>query len=334
MRASRLRWTIVLALLVCARMSGAADDRIQSALTGVETEEERRARLRVERMERTLDELHTLPMAEQIRRRADLERDLERLAEQVSGTKHENKAVYWLAEWRLVHRHGEEVQPLLERLAGLRYPAYKTLGQVLRVRLMLTRGDTREARRLAERVVGRVPEFAPVLDLVSFHEQVGELAPRLPGRDLRGGAGDDPLRERAEPWLLVAFAELSDPEQRYLVGRYAVELAREEYRGRVGFICVGLGGDPLGTMTRFAELGADDHAGLLWSNPNDDDASGAWRSAWRFPEPPAVVLLGPDRRIMAIDPPIARLRPLGGLEPDDDPGRSTRTLWRGRYGSR
>ena len=64
-----------------------------------------------------------LPPRERRERELTMEPRLERAVEIATGTRMENKAVYYLANWRYTYREGEGVDPLLTRLNGLTSPA-------------------------------------------------------------------------------------------------------------------------------------------------------------------------------------------------------------------
>lgn len=333
MRSIRLpstTWSVVVLLLVWAPLYCAAVAPRVVLPDGHMDPATERALAAMMAVEDELSELRSLDPARRRQRQEGMLRSLERLRERAAGTRVENKALYYLADWQATHGDRNEAWRLLDQLAALESPAYSLLGQVLRVRLMLDRGRVQDARPLAEDVIGRAPEFAPVLDLVTLHERVGQPAPRTHGRALTGGP-EDPARSRAAPWLLYCFVVLADGDQRFAVASLLQELAREPYAETILPVIVSFDGDPLTALGTLRSLAEDTEVDLLWANPAPGGEADEWRRAWRLSSPPLRVLLDPARNIMAIDPSIERLRPLVGLDPDDNGLRRPRAVtWRGR----
>ncbi|MFW5750979.1 MAG: hypothetical protein ACOCZK_04950 [Planctomycetota bacterium] len=284
----------------------------------------------IERFERKLDEYRMLPPEERWDREARLESQLERLLERAKGTRYENKALYYLASWRMRFANGENVPPLLERIRQSDRPSYKQLAAVLSARHSLMRGRIAEAKQTAVNVTAEIPEFTPLMQLIAFHERIGVPAPRIPAQNLTGGPRD-PLTARTEPWLLVCFIDLSEPEQRFQIASLIEELDAPDYRDRLRLVCVSFDGNPLGAMTRLGEIEHGAEVDLLWANPNQDGDAAAWREQWRLPELPTTVLLGPapTRTIMGIDPQVNQLRQLVGRAKQEKPKPRQRTGWGG-----
>ena len=57
-----------------------------------------------------------------------------------------------------------------------------------------------------------------------------------------------------------------------------------------------------------------DRIGVFWVNPNDAEERQAWDEAWALPALPTWVLLGPDRRIMAVEPSTEEIRAIFSLK--------------------
>lgn len=287
----------------------------------------------VDAIDAALAEARSLPPAERRQREAGLGRSLEKLVKTCADTKHLNKALYLLAAWQLAHTDGETVGALLDRLADNPYQAYQQAARMLRVQWLIGRGNLEAARAEAEALALQVPEFAGARDLVAFHEQLGKPAPRTAGMPLAGAAADPATRP--EPFLLYYFASTLDDEERYQLGTYLEELQRVEYLGVVRLVCVLSGGNPLTAAAVLRELPGSDHVDLLWASPGADGEARAWAEAWKLPGLPASVLLGPERTILAIQPPAQQLRvlvgkPLPGKRPASgraNPPRTGKTPW-------
>jgi hypothetical protein len=219
------------------------------------------------------------------------------------GTKFENKNLYWLAFWRLTYSAGDgaDVDQLLDRLERLPSPSWKASGSSLRVQLRLHQGRIREARALAEPLVARIKEFSWLLDQVAFHESIGQMAPRVPGRNLNGGA-QDPLAGR-EPWVVYLFVEQFNDSAAFLAGSYRAVIAALKPPSQARLVVVTFEGSALEPVARLRRLTPGDNLpDLLWANPNQGGDADAWRARWKLPPSlPHACLIGPDRSIMAVD---------------------------------
>lgn len=295
----------ILLALIC--LSGCGDG-VRSQGTGVEevanpaAEAEREARARdrriqqlVEEVEAELDTLSRLPPVERDRRYRQFGPRLERLIDQVKGTRLENKAVYLLADWRLVYDRGRGDRPteeLLDRIEVLPSPAFKSAGRALRVQLRLRQGRLGEAKQLATALAAELPEAKPLLALVAFHQRIGGPPGRLSGTPLDGPAWD-PASE-PQRWLLYLFLAGSDDEAAGQVALWAAACA-----GRAKLVVVTADGAPLAAAARLRSAGAE---ALLWASPGDRGDLGDWVKTWALPMLPcsALVSSGPERRLMAV----------------------------------
>ena len=318
-------------LCLCVPLSFAADGQrdAQVQLPGHLSETEVEAQKAVREVRIELETIRRLSPEERFEKAARMERTLERLVRDVAGTRLASTALYWLAEWRFIYGDIDSVGGLLDQLESAPGHGYKGPARILRVRLFLRQGQTQRARSHVEQIMVKAPEFAPMLELVAFHERAGEPAPKVEGRNLNGTVVE-PLTERREPFLIVCFANLGDPMQRFFVERIFTELEREEYQDRIRPIIVSFDGDPLGALTEMRQLTEREDIDLMWANPNPGGDGERWEAEWQLPQRPVTVLLGPDRSMIAVDPTVERLRPLVGLEPDDDP--RTRSSTRRRFG--
>ena len=299
-------------LLLCCVMVPALGETVLSGhdLRPLVPQREVEASASIDAMDDKLAAIRKLPPAERYAREAGLERSLEQLVVACTDTKHLNKSLYLLAAWRLAYAGGDRVESLLDRIAETKYLAYQRAARGLRVQWLLSQGNIVEARKAADALAIDVPEFAPLRDQVTFHEQISKPAPRTAGMPL-GGAPKDP-GTRPEHFLLYHFSNGLDDEGIYRLGVYLNELKRPEYAGVVRLVCVVCGGNPLTTAAAMQGVPGADQVDLLWASPGADGEARAWADAWKLPALPASVLLGPDRSIIAIEPAATDLRALVG----------------------
>jgi hypothetical protein len=249
-----------------------------------------------------LQRLAGLPAAERRQRELALEPRLERATELAKDTRLENKAVYYLANWRYSYREGEGSEALLNRLGGLSSPAMKTIGVRLRVLLLLRQGKIVEAKKMAQSLVAEVPEFSPLLERVTFHETIGAAAPKITGRNLSGGP-DEPVTKRSEPWLFYLFVDSIDDNSLFLIERYLDALAVLPPDQR-RLVCVTFESNLLSATTRMRAYARSSEVDLLWASPGENGNAKEWATAWKLPtQNPHIALLGPgpDRSIMAVE---------------------------------
>ncbi len=243
-----------------------------------------------------------LPPPARRERELTLEPRLEKVVEVAAGTRMENKAVYYLANWRYTYRDGEGVEQLLTRLNGLSSPAMKSTGVRLRVLLLLRQGRVGEAKTMATALVADVPEFSPLLERVLFHETIGASAPKVTSRNLTGGP-DEPVTKRAETWLFYLFVDTIDEASLFLIERYLDALAVLPADQR-RLVCVTFESNLLSATTRIRNHPRASDIDLLWASPGDNGNATEWRTAWKLPsQNPHIALLGPgpDRTIMAVE---------------------------------
>jgi hypothetical protein len=319
----RLAAALAASLLLLASCDTAGrSDGLPSADPGLPPPATKEQNLEAERLMVELDQevaaMHGLPPESLKARELAFGKRLEAALRTTIGTKFENKNLYWLAFWRLTYSSGDgaDVEQLLDRLERLPSPSWKASGSSLRVQLRLHQGRIREARALAEPLVLRIKEFSWLLDQVAFHESIGQMAPRLPGHSLTGGA-EDPLAGR-EPWVVYLFVEQFNDSAAFLAGAYRTAIASLTPPSQVRLVVVTFEGTALEPVARLRRL---DPAGglpdLLWANPNKGGDADAWRTRWKLPPSlPHACLIGPDRSIMAVDiTPEALSRQLGAARP-------------------
>ncbi len=317
---------LILILLTVAPVLAAGQDTPRPA----STERELEARRLLDEIEQELAAARTLGPAERRAKELRFERNLERAIDKAATTRHANKACYLLAAWRMSYADGKGVPELLGRIDTSGYPAYQQAAKQLRVRWLLRKGSPAEARALATALVVAVPEFASLLDLCTFHEQVGKAAPRTAGEPLAGAPADPGTRP--EPWLVYHFTRSLAGDDGWLVQQWLDELARPDYAGKARLVCVVSAANPLAAVAELHALPGAQGVDLLWANPSPDGDAGRWQAAWKLPDLPATVLLGPQRTILAVQPVPADLRVLVGGAPSTPAtpaasGRTTRPGW-------
>ena len=204
----------------------------------------RQARLRIAAMQEKIASLQQLPPAERFRHSADMGLKLERLTNQVSGTRYENQAVYWLAEWSLNHRPVDEALRLILRLDQLPYEAFKQSNRVLLVQALIKQGQLDQAEVVCQALMEDMPEAAASWQLIQFHRQVGLPSPALHGKNLRGGSSN-PLHDRPEPWIYAVFFQPGDAQQLWYLEQQLNEFADPAYHGRLAIVLIAMDGDPL-----------------------------------------------------------------------------------------
>ena len=298
---------VLIAMVVIGPLGAANQDNPPAVSTAREAD----ARRQLDAIEQELSEARSLGPAERRARELRFERNLERAVDQAKATKHANKACYLLAAWRMAYADGAGVPDLLDRIDTSGYPAYQQAAKQLRVRWLLRRGRPAEARALANELVATVPEFASLLDLCTFHEQIGAAAPRTAGEPLAGAPADPATRP--EPWLVYHFTPGFTGDDGWLVQQWLDELARPEYAGKARLVCVVAAANPLTAAAELRALPGAAGVDLLWANPAVDGDAQSWQAAWKLPDLPATVLLGPQRTILAAQPVPADLRVLVGI---------------------
>jgi hypothetical protein len=253
-------------------------------------------------IEDELTRLAALPPAARRQREEALEPRLNRALEAATGTRLENKAVFYLANWRYSFRDGDGTEALLNRLYSLPSPAMKSLGTRLRVLLLLRQGKVTDAKAMAQSLVAEVPEFAPLMQRVVFHESIGAAAPKVVSRNLSGGP-DEPVSKRSEVWLFYLFIDALDDNSIYLIDRYLDSLSVLPPDQR-RLVCVTFESNLLGATTRLRSHPRASEIDLLWASPGETGNAKEWQTAWKLPAgTPHLALLGPgpDRTIMAVE---------------------------------
>lgn len=228
--------------------------------------------------------------------------ELESALARTEGTSAENKVLLWLADWRLRYGGGTGVREALDRLEASKFPKVKAFGERLRVEWLLRSGDVRQARTRATRLVERIPEFEPLLNLVSLHERIGQPPPRTAGTNASGGP-DDPAT-RTEPWVLYLFIPTLDTESRWQLTRWLREAGSTGYANSVRLVLVTSDGTPLSALTKTRDLPYAQLLDVLWASPAAAGDGEQWRTAWNLASGQgAAVLLGPGPKRLIVAAP-------------------------------
>ncbi len=278
-------------------------------------ERETKAMQHMEEFETLIQDIRLLPATERPTAWQAMGRDLEKLVRRCTGTTLQNKAWYLMAQWHLEHGDGATAaMPFLTRIRNSEYPAYGNAARALEVYVQLEQGDIKQARLIAEQVSSDIPEFSNLLVLVSFYERIGQAAPRTAGRGIASGRTDP--AESPTPWLLYCFCNLESKTDRLLVRHLANMLNSDdpEQDALIKLVLVSFSANPLAVLGHFRDLPSHAQHELLWANPGSGGDAEAWRSSWGLPKTPLSVLLGPDRRILAIEPGAKELGILLGRE--------------------
>lgn len=215
------------------------------------------------------------------------------------GTRYENKPLYMLAQWTLVHGGAEapaEVLRMMDRLDVLPAPAYRNAGKALRVQALLRLGRMAEARQIAEALQRDLPELG-ALARVRWHEMVGQASPPLPGAAVAGSEPDDAA------FVLVCFIAMPDAESEAWM-----KPLRQAAGAQTRVVAVATAGDLLAAASIASAWGVD----VRWLRQGDPSLA-----AWSVPALPSSALLGPGPRrlVLAVDPQPADLRRVGGQAP-------------------
>jgi hypothetical protein len=242
-----------------------------------------------------------LPAREKYAAEAGLRSRLMRACELAAGTRLENKAVFFYANWRFAYDDGEGVDGLLNQLASLTSPALKRSGERLRVLLRLRQGKIEEAKSLAAPLIAEVPEYSPLQDVIAFYETVGKVAPTMSGTNANGGVAE-PVTQRSENWLLYVFTDAVDDATIFLLQRYLSAFSALPTNER-RIVCVTSEANLLAVTAKVRSLPFADQLEVLWINPHGENNVAAWRKNWKLPpQHPHTALLGPgpQRVIMGV----------------------------------
>jgi hypothetical protein len=257
----------------------------------------RTAEAAISDLERTLDGYRRLPPAQALEKQRAIGPRADAVAGICAGTRFENKAVYFQAQW---HFNFDDtcagVEALLDRLEGLEKPIYKQNGRALRVQLQLRQGRLITARAKAEALATELPEFAFLLDLVRWHERVGGIV------EVTGGPGLDGLpsepKNTSESHLLYLLLSVWNEQSAFTVQRYQAALAATD-ASQVRLVLVIGDGDPQRIRDALAQMAGSVPVSVILARSLS--AAQTLNEAWMPPLDAFTVLLGPTRRIVAVE---------------------------------
>ena len=299
----------------------------------ISIEEQFEAEHAVRLLDDELRRLQTLPAKERLKLELDMGNQLKRLERKIRGTKANNRLLYILANWQVTYDTKEAIATI-EQLQSSPYKMHKGTLDLIRIRYHLKTGDTPRARALVDKVTNRIPEFAPVADLVALYEQIGGEAPNMEGNNLSGGP-KNPIKDRPEPFLFIQFITLTNDWQRLHFEKMCAELQREEYKDKFRVICVTFDSKYIEGLRYWNELSQGQQWELFWANPGPKGDASTWEHTWGVLSRPNSLLLGVDRNILDVNPKIEDLQTLAGVpvgtssKKDDGPKKGPRSKRKG-----
>ena len=248
-------------------------------------------------LERTLETLRSLPPAEALVQQRAIGPRVDAVAGTCAGSRFENKAVYYQAQW---HFNFDDtcagVDGMLDRLDALEKPIFKQNGRALRVQLQLRQGRLITARARAEALAVELPEFAFLLDLVRWHERIGGIVESTGGPGLDGQPID--AKNASEGHLLFLLLSVWNEQAAFTVQRYQAALAASG-ASDVRLVLVIGDGDPRRIREALASITEGAPVSVVLARSLE--AAQALNEAWKPPLDNFTVLLGPTRRIVAVE---------------------------------
>ncbi len=248
-------------------------------------------------LERTLDGFRSLPPAAGLEQQRASGPRVDAVADTCAGTRFENKAVYYQAQW---HFNFDDtctgVDGLLDRLDALEKPIFKQNGRALRVQLQLRQGRLITARARAEALAAELPEFAFLLDLVRWHERIGGIVEVTGGPGLDGQPID--AKNASEGHVLFLLLSVWNEQAAFTVQRYQAALATSGVND-VRLVLVIGDGDPRRIREALALIAAGAPVSVVLARSLE--AAQRLNDAWKPPLDNFTVLLGPSRRIVAVE---------------------------------
>lgn len=299
----RLMFLPFVVMVVVPMLGGCGDSRPPSVATPNSIDppapdvRARQAETAIVDLERTLESLRGLPPAQGLEQQRAIGPRVDATVGICAGTRFENKAVYYQAQW---HFNFDDscagVDAMLDRLEALEKPIYKQNGRALRVQLQLRQGRLITARAKAEKIADDVPEFAFLLDLVSWHERVGGIVDLTSGPGLDGQMTDP--QTAIEGRLLYLLVSVWNERGAFTVRRYHEALAALSGADCRLVLVIG-DGDPRRIRDDLALLTGTVPTTVILSRSLAEAQT--LNDAWKPPLDGFTVLLGPKRRIAAVE---------------------------------
>lgn len=257
----------------------------------------RQAEKEINDLERTLESIRALSPAVGLEQQRAIGPRVDATVSVCAGTRFENKAVYYQAQW---HFNFDDtcagVDAMLDRLEGLEKPIFKQNGRALRVQLQLRQGRMITARAKAESVAEDVPEFAFLLDLVRWHERIGGIVELTGGPGLDGQHIDP--QTATEGHLLYLLIYVWNERNAFTVRRYHEALSAVSGADCRLTLVIG-DGDPRRIRDELALFTGKAPTTVILSRSLAE--AQALNDAWKPPLDGFTVLLGPQRRITAVE---------------------------------
>ena len=303
MRLLHLMLLLLMAVMLLPLLAGCGDARPQSTAIPNSIDpppadaRSRQAEKEINDLERTLESIRALSPAAGLEQQRAIGPRVDATVGICAGTRFENKAVYYQAQW---HFNFDDtcagVDAMLDRLEGLEKPIFKQNGRALRVQLQLRQGRMITARAKAESVAEDVPEFAFLLDLVRWHERIGGIV------EVTGGPGLDGKRidpqTATEGHLLYLLVSVWNERNAFTVRRYHEALSAVTNTDCRLVLVIG-DGDPRRIRDDLALFAGSVPTSVILSRSLAE--AQALNDAWKPPLDGFTVLLGPQRRITAVE---------------------------------
>ena len=291
-----LRYLVALSLLIV----GCSTPREQRAPFApldpvAPTADTRAAEQAMADFDRQLDGLRGLPPAAALAKQQAMGPAITATVERTAGSRFENKAVYFLAQWCFnFNDDGAGVDAALDRLDGLDQPQFKRSGRALRVQHLLRQERRTLARTKAEALVEELPEFGFLLTMCTWHERLGGIVEQTGGRDLAGQPSDPATSQ--DRWVLYLHLDEWNDQAAFTVRRYCEAIGQRDIR----LVPVVRDGSARRIAADLEQIpGAAQRVTLLYCR-SGDEAKQILKD-WQLPLNGWTVLLDRDRRISRVE---------------------------------
>ena len=291
-----LRYLVALSLLIV----GCSTPREQRAPFApldpvAPTADTRAAEQAMADFDRQLDGLRGLPPDAALAKQQAMGPAITATVERTAGSRFENKAVYFLAQWCFnFNDDGAGVDAALDRLDGLDQPQFKRSGRALRVQHLLRQERRTLARTKAEALVEELPEFGFLLTMCTWHERLGGIVEQTGGRDLAGQPSDPATSQ--DRWVLYLHLDEWNDQAAFTVRRYCEAIGQRDIR----LVPVVRDGSARRIAADLEQIpGAAQRVTLLYCR-SGDEAKQILKD-WQLPLNGWTVLLDRDRRISRVE---------------------------------
>jgi hypothetical protein len=245
-------------------------------------------------LDAALQAIRQLPPAEALERQRALGPQVHAAVASSAGTRHENRAVYLEAQWSFnFNDDGAGVDAALDRLDRLERPLLKVSGRMLRVQHLLRQDRRSEARALATRLVNDVPQFSFLIDMVEWHEHIGNAVERTGGFGLDGQAVDPGTG--TDRWLLYLHLGTWNDQSAFTVQRFQTAIGAADCR----LVVVVRDGSARRITADLQPVPGAERRTVLFCRSSAEAA--AMLASWHVPLDGWTVLLDRDRRVSRVD---------------------------------